>query len=64
VQHAPFMKSFMSLWNYREVEGVKIPFVFIRNMGSLEPPHGGDVEEVRINVPLEDGLFLPPGEKK
>ena len=64
VQHAPFMKSFMSLWNYREVEGVKIPFVFIRNMGSLEPPHGGVVEEVRINVPLEDGLFLPPGEKK
>jgi len=41
VQSQPFMKSFRSLWNYREVNGVKIPFVFIRNMGSLEPPHGG-----------------------
>lgn len=64
VQHQPFMKSFMSLWNYREVNGVKIPFVFIRNLGSLEPPHGGVVEEVRVNVPLDDSLFLPPGAEK
>jgi len=64
VQHRPFMKSFHSLWNYREVEGIKIPFVFIRNMGSLEPPHGGVVEEVRINVALNDELFLPPDYKK
>jgi hypothetical protein len=64
VQHQPFMKSFMSLWHYREVGGVKIPHVFIRNLGSLEPPHGGVVEEVRINVPLEDSLFLPPDYKK
>jgi len=58
------MKSFMSLWNYRDVNGVKMPFVFMRNMGSLEPPHGGVVEEVRINVPLDDRLFLPPDYKK
>lgn len=64
VQGQPFMKSFLSYWNYRDVEGLKIPFVFIRNMGSLEPPHGGVVEEIRINVPLEDGLFLPPDYKK
>lgn len=64
VQHQPFMKSFQSLWNYRDAGGVKIPFVFIRNLGSLEPPHGGVVEEVRINVPLDDGLFLPAGNKK
>ena len=64
VQNQPFMKSFRSLWNYRSVEGVKIPFIFIRNMGSLEPPHGGVVEEVRINVPLNDSLFLPPDYKK
>jgi len=64
VQHQPFMKSFMSLWNYREVNGVRIPFVFMRNMGPLEPPHGGVVEEVRINVPLADSLFLPPDYKK
>lgn len=60
VQHQPFMKSFQSFWNYRDVEGVKIPFVFIRSLGSLEPPHGGVVEEVRLNVPLDDKLFLPP----
>jgi hypothetical protein len=64
VQHQPFMKSFLSLWNYRDVNGVKIPFVFMRNMGSLEPPHGGVVEEVRINVPLDDKLFFPPDHKK
>ena len=58
------MKSFRSYWNYRDAGGVKIPFVFMRNMGSLEPPHGGVVEEVRINVPLDDALFLPPGHKK
>jgi hypothetical protein len=58
------MKSFKSLWNYREVNGVKIPFVFMRNMGSLEPPHGGVYEDVRVNVPLDDSLFLPPGYKK
>ncbi len=64
VQGQPFMKSFMSLWNYRDVNGVKIPFVFMRNMGPLEPPHGGVVEEVRINVPLDDSLFLPPDDKE
>jgi len=64
VQVEPFMKSYLSYWNYREVDGIKIPFVFIRNLGSLEPPHGGLVEEVRINVPLDDSLFMPPKEKK
>jgi hypothetical protein len=64
VQRQPFMKSFKSLWNYREVSGVKIPFIFMRNMGSLEPPHGGIYEDVRVNVPLDDKLFLPPDFKK
>jgi hypothetical protein len=54
----------MSHWNYRDVSGVKTPFVFMRNMGFLEPPHGGVVEEVHINVPLDDKLFLPPNYKK
>jgi len=64
VQRQPFMKSYRSLWNYREVNGVKIPYVFIRNLGSLEPPHGGVLEDVRVNVPLDDTLFLPPDYKK
>jgi tetratricopeptide (TPR) repeat protein len=63
VQMMPFMESYYSLWNYREVEGVKIPYVFIRNVGSLGPPHGGIVEEVKINVPLDDALFIPPKDK-
>jgi tetratricopeptide (TPR) repeat protein len=64
VQVQPFMKSYKSLWNYREVEGIKIPYVFIRNAGSLGPPHGGVVEEVKINVPLDDALFNRPKDKK
>ena len=64
VQMMPFMESYYSLWNYREVEGIKIPYVFIRNVGSLGPPHGGVVEEVKINVPLDDSLFIPPEDKK
>lgn len=64
VQGQPFMKSYKSLWNYREVGGIKIPHIFIRNVGSLEPPHGGVFEEVKINVPLDDALFVPPKDKK
>jgi hypothetical protein len=64
VQIQPFMKSYLSLWNYREVDGIKIPFVFIRSVGSMEPPHGGLVEEVKINVPLNDSLFIPPKDRK
>ncbi len=63
IQVMPFMKSFKSLWNYREVEGIKIPYIFIRNVGSLGPPHGGVLEEVKINVPLDDALFVPPRDK-
>jgi len=47
-------------WDYRKVGGVKIPYVFIRNVGSMGPPHGGVMEEIRINMPLPDTLFLPP----
>jgi tetratricopeptide (TPR) repeat protein len=64
VQMMPFMESYYSLWNYREVEGIKIPYIFIRNVGSMGPPHGGVVEEVKINVPLDDSLFIPPKDKK
>ena len=64
IQVIPFMKSFMSYWDYRDAGGVKIPHVFIRNMGGLEPPHGAVIEEVKINVPLADSLFVPPDDKK
>jgi len=64
IQVRPFMKSYLSYWNYREVEGIKIPYVFIRNSSSLGPPHGGMIEEVKINVPLDEALFVPPKDKK
>ena len=64
IQTLPFMKSYMSYWNYRDVERIKIPYVFIRNVGSLGPPHGGLVEEGKINVPLDEALFVPPKGKK
>jgi hypothetical protein len=64
IQVQPFMKSYLSYWNYRNVGGIKIPYIFIRNVGSLGPPHGGVVEEVKINVPLDDSLFIPPKDKK
>jgi len=63
IQDQPFMKSYLSYWNYRDADGIKIPYVFIRNVGSLGPPHGGVVEEVKINVPLDDALFTPPKDK-
>jgi len=64
IQGQPFMESYKSLWNYREVGGIKIPYIFIRNVGSMGPPHGGLFEEVKINVPLDDSLFIPPKDKK
>lgn len=60
VEGLPFMRSYLSYWNYREVEGLKVPYIFIRNAGSLGPPHGGVIEEVKINVPLDEALFIPP----
>lgn len=59
VEGLPFMESYLSYWNYREVEGLRIPHIFIRNAGSLGPPHGGVIEEVKINVPLDETLFIP-----
>jgi hypothetical protein len=56
----PVMISVMSLWDYRDVGGIKIPHVFIRNVGPLGPPHGGVVEDVQINVPLDDSMFVKP----
>ncbi|MBN2432414.1 MAG: hypothetical protein JXQ27_13140 [Acidobacteria bacterium] len=56
----PFMKSYFSLWDYRTVGGIKLPHVFIRNVGPLGPPHGGVLVDVKVNVPLADSLFVPP----
>jgi hypothetical protein len=38
---------------------VEIPYVFIRNVGPLGPPHGLVIEKVVINPPLDDSLFAP-----
>jgi len=59
---APVMYSHASLWDYRPAGNVMVPYVFIRSMGSLGPPHGIVVEDVKINQPLDDSLFTPPSE--
>lgn len=53
-------KSWFSYWDYRDVGGIRIPYVTIRSVGELGPPHGAVVESVEINVPLADSLFSPP----
>lgn len=60
IEAYPFIDSYFSLWDYREIEGIRIPYVFIRNMGPLGPPHGGVITDVQINIPLSDSSFLPP----
>ena len=54
------MYSYASHWDYREHGGIKLPHVFIRNVGQLGPPHGVVVEKVAVNLPLDNALFSPP----
>ena len=53
-------ESWFSYWDYRDLGGVRIPFVHIRSIGELGPPHGLVLQSVEVNVPLPDSLFLPP----
>jgi len=53
-------ESWFSYWDYRDLGGVRIPFVHIRSVGEFGPPHGLVLQSVEINVPLPDSLFLPP----
>ncbi len=57
---APLGEGNLGLWRYRDVGGFRLPHVIVRSIGDVAPPHGDVVEEVRINEPLEDGLFHPP----
>jgi hypothetical protein len=56
-------QSWFSYWDYRDLGGLRLPFVHIRSMGELGPPHGLVLKSVEINVPLPDSLFLPPEER-
>lgn len=56
-----YIDSFYSLWDYRRVGDVLIPFVSIRSTGSDRAPHGAVITDIRLNVPMSDTLFLPPG---
>jgi hypothetical protein len=53
-------ESWFSYWDYRDLGGVRIPFVHIRSIGDLGPPHGLVLQSVEVNVPLPDSLFVPP----
>ena len=54
-------ESWFSYWDYRDLGGVRIPFVHIRSVGDFGPPHGLVLQSVEVNVPLPDSLFMPPG---
>lgn len=56
-------ESWFSFWDYRDLGGVRIPFVHIRSVGEMGPPHGLVLQSVEVNVPLPDSLFLPPAER-
>lgn len=60
----PVMYSYASFWDYRPAGDVKVPYVFIRSVGALGPPHGIVVESVAVNVPLADSLFFPPSSER
>jgi outer membrane lipoprotein-sorting protein len=48
------------LWDYRRVAGVLIPHVMVVSEGPITGLHGTVYEEVRVNVPLPDSLFIEP----
>lgn len=57
----PLMEeSWFSYWDYRDFGGIRFPVVHIRSIGNLGPPHGLVLQDVQINLPLPDSLFLPP----
>lgn len=53
-------ESWFSYWDYRDFGGVRLPTVHIRSIGDLGPPHGLVLQNVQVNVPLSDSLFVPP----
>ena len=53
-------ESWFSYWDYKDLGGVRLPFVHIRSIGEFGPPHGLVLKSVEINVPLPDSLFVPP----
>lgn len=54
-------QSWFSYWDFRDLGGIRVPFVHIRSIGEVGPPHGLVLQSVEINVPLPDSLFFPPG---
>ena len=51
-----------SIWDYRDLGGLLLPFANITHIDFI-PPHGMILSEIEINVPLPDSLFLPPEER-
>ena len=62
-QYTLMAESWFSYWDYRDLGGVRLPFVHIRSIGDFGPPHGLVLQSVEINVPLPDSLFIPPEER-
>jgi TolB protein len=48
-------------YDYRDVGGIRYPFLTATVFDGLEPPHLFIVDEVTLNAALEDGFFLKTG---
>ena len=51
-------KDIKRYFDWRKVEGVLIPYLFVvTNQGGIGHAHGTIIKDIKINTPLEDSLF-------
>ena len=51
-------KDIKSYWDFRRVEGILFPFLFIVTLDTgFGQVHGAIIKEIEINLPLDDSLF-------
>lgn len=51
------ISSYMSFWDFRKIDNVLLPHVFIRSSADNGPPHGGVLVDAQVNPLLDDALF-------
>ena len=51
-------------YDYRDVGGIRYPFVTATVFDGLEPPHLFIVDDVTLNVTLDDGFFIPRTQRR
>ena len=52
-------KDIKRYFDWREVEGILIPHMFVvTNQGGLGHAHGAIIKDIKMNAPLDDALFI------